>query len=177
MTKATKHLSSATRTHLFKLITDPVYRRGADSTTYDKVPTEDGKMGRNKGRGESLRKFGYTSTLPSSTATRREGPDPGRYRVAVFTNGSRSTWWEMTHLPANTYKFTKIIFPRCSNCGGTSTKICRHCHGTARLSYSVEHLAGPCTYCNKQGFSNCASCSPPIVLNGESISKDLADWG
>lgn len=188
MSKTTKSLPDASRSHLFQLATNATYRKNADSSSYDFVPSGDGKMGRRKGRGESLRKFGYNANLRSGTASRRSGePDPGRYRLAIFTSTERTpgspkaitrqTWWVAEHVPGNAYKFHKIIIPACKDCGGTADRLCELCGGAGRVEYSVEHLAGPCPKCAQKGFQACAKCSPnPVVIDGRSISKNQSDW-
>jgi hypothetical protein len=187
MSKRTKHLSQATRQHLFKLITDPVYRRAADSSSYDYVPTGDGQNGRRKGGGESLRKFGYTASLASGSASRGNGPDPGRYRLAEFKNTvrapgerrgvQRTTWWVATHVPGNMYKFDRILFPKCDTCKGKADVICASCDGTGRVQYPGEHRAGPCTSWSTAGLSECSSCKPPLVVDGKALSQKLSEWG
>ncbi|MFP4449628.1 MAG: hypothetical protein ACLFP0_01715 [Rhodosalinus sp.] len=182
MAKKTSQLPAATRRHLFGLVTDTIYRRNASSESYDFVPSTDGGMARTRRRGESLRKFGYTATLPAGTNSRRSGaPDPGRHRLAVFTfpddsGVDKTQWWQAEHAPGNTYRFHKILVPACLSCRGASNRICTQCGGSGRMPNSVEQLSGPCTACNSAGWSDCAACAPPVVVDGKSVSRTFADW-
>jgi len=178
MATSTKMLPASTRLHLFNLVTNPTYRQNADSAAYDRAPDKDGTMGRAKAAGESVRKYGYDVTLAAGTATRGNGPDPGRYRLLAYTDKKgRTTWWRAVHLPANTYKFEKINIPSCNTCGGTADNICTRCKGSGRQEESVDVFAGPCTQCNKQGFASCATCAPPVVVDGVAISRTYSKWG
>jgi hypothetical protein len=186
MAKKTAQLPAATRRHLFDLVTDTIYRRNASSESYDFMPSTDGGMARRKGRDESLKKYGYTPTLPAGTKSRRRGdPDPGRYRLAAFTfrddSGvgppvNKTQWWLAEHAPGNTYRFHRILVPACRSCGGASNRICTQCGGSGRMPNSLESLSGPCTACKSAGWSDCTACAPPVVVDGQSVSRSFADW-
>jgi hypothetical protein len=182
----TRNLPLLTRTHLHSLVTNPVYRHNAICETYDYAPQGDGKIGRPKVVGETVKKYGYNANLPAGLASRGNGLDPGAYRLVAYTatvaggasgiRVQRTTWWVGEHVPGNMYKYHKINIPACRTCGGTADHICQVCGGTGRTPESMTVFAGACVTCNKEGFSECAACRPVVVIDGKAISRTLADW-
>ena len=176
-----RHLPQAlpgTKQHLFNLVTNKVYRDGKRSAAYNIVPRGDG-LGGISGKGG--KKWGYNATLAPGTEQRAPGePDPGRYRIyRLMGAGSQATWWVLTHLPGNTYKFNKIAVPKCLPCNGTAEILCPTCRGTKRIAASINNLAGPCPNCRTSptGSLPCASCCPnPVIVDGYSVDKAFANW-
>jgi hypothetical protein len=171
---------AGTKQHLFKLVTDSLYRDRARSATFNIVPAGDGSNGR---QGAGGKKWGYDNILAPGTEQRRPGEtDPGRFRIYRHIAGTRTTWWVLTHTPGNTYRFNQIAIPKCKGCKGTAEILCQTCKGTRRLPANPARLAGPCPDCLRTPHSvfPCPECCPngekPVIVDGASISKKFAEW-
>src|SRR5579872_5467113 len=128
MPKAFKDFPPATQNHLHSLITDSTYRKNADRAGYDYKPNGDGRMATPKGVHDEVTKYGYNANLAAGTASRGNGPDPGRYRLVCwrekkYLSGTKVTatehvsWWMGEHAPGNTYKYHFISgIPKCPDC-------------------------------------------------------------
>ena len=179
MPVSTGHLPGAlpgTKQHLYDLVTDGGYRDRKRSSAYNIVPRGDGLGGM---QGNGGKKWGYDASLPSGAADAVGREDPGRYRIYRLIAANRHTWWALTHLPANTYKFNKIAIPKCRPCNGTAEILCPTCKGLRRVQATPTTLAGPCPNCRTRPTASmpCAACNPnPVIVDGYSINKNFANW-
>jgi hypothetical protein len=178
MAYATNQLPEAlagTKLHLFNLVTDSVYRGARKNSAYQFVPQGNGPNG---APGNGGRKWGYAANLPSGAADRYPGdPDPGRYRIYRHIANNRPTWWVLTHLPANTYRFDKITIPKCPGCQGAAEIICPACRGTR--TRRDGNFAEPCPGCAGRPTASldCPACNPgPVIVDGYSVDKNFAHW-
>lgn len=176
----TSTLPVTTRLHLFRLITNPGYYRDASKAPYGAIPVE-GMTEQQRAPVSSVKKFGYDQHLPAGAAERVgvfAGIDPGLWRLVSYCDPSnRTTWWRARHRGSNSYGFEMIVVPACRACGGTTEKVCARCHGSGRQEKSDTVFPGPCTQCDMIGFSACATCAPPVVVDGKAISRIQNDWG
>ncbi|VAW72907.1 hypothetical protein MNBD_GAMMA15-408 [hydrothermal vent metagenome] len=183
MSKKVQLLPHATKTHLFKLITDSTYRKSADKSSYGYKPRGDGLMGRPCSPSQ-IKKFGYTSLLASGTATRHKkgGRDPGKLRIIRMIEDQRHTWWIADHTPSNLYRFHKIVgIPKCATCKGTAEQICPKCSGSASLSETSGRTnnfvrTSRCVTCAGKGWRKCPDCNRNVLVEGHTVSSNFNKW-
>lgn len=183
MSKSMHLLPQPTKTHLFKLITNSVYRKAADKASYGFKPKGDGLMG-TPCSPTVIKKFGYNALLAAGRETRHKkgGRDPGKFRIVRMIENQRHSWWIAEHTPSNTYKFHKIAgIPACPSCKGTAEQICPKCSGTSTTSEVSGRTNNfirnsRCTACAGKGWKKCPDCNRNILVDGHTINGNFNKW-